>query len=85
MTLQEFIEQHDTHSFVKRNLEKMNECIFMQTQTHGKEFEDHLRQANNYYFTIYGYLYATYGHGDISDDDCESLVNELMELFKAQK
>lgn len=85
MTLQEFIERHDTHGFVKRNFEKMNACISMLANTSGREFEDYSSRANNCYFSIYGYLNAMYGHGDLSDDDWISLGDELLELFKNQE
>lgn len=85
MGLQEFIEQYDTNDFLKSSLEKMNESILMKKNTHGKEFEDHLRCANNLYYCIYGYIYAVYHYGDISFDDRGLLVDELMGSFKDQE
>lgn len=85
MKLQEFIEQYDTNDFLKRSLEEMNESISMLKNIHEKEFENHLRRANSLYYCIYGYTYAVYHYGDISFDDRQSLVDELMELFKFWK
>lgn len=80
MTLQDFIREHDRYSFVEHNLADMKEDISMMDTLKGKEFEDRLASSGRRYYTIYGYIIAVAYHGGIKEDECQTIIKELIGL-----
>lgn len=79
MTLYEFFNQSRNKDYLGDRYRKMKEHLEMMKVTTGKQFLCHSNNVEEYFNYINGYIRAANVYGHITDDECDSLLSELLE------